>query len=83
MLLTFLVIFIGPYVWSVSGSFKRTNAEVLVYPFKLMPKRFYLRNYFIVFGEANFGHYLLNSFSVTMITTVLALQNDARTSCPL
>lgn len=73
VLLALLIVFIGPYVWSLSGSFKETNAEVLAYPFELIPKRLYLENYLVVFTRGNFGRYLINSLFVTAVTTVLAL----------
>lgn len=63
--------FVGPLLWMVLASLK-TNVDIYD------PSKFFsfvptLENYATVFGQANYGAYIWNSFFVAFVATVLSL----------
>lgn len=66
-----VITFVAPLVWMVLASFK-TNVDIYD------PSKFFnfaptLANYGTVFGQANYGAYIWNSFFVAFVATVLSL----------
>lgn len=66
--LAFVAVF--PLVWMVIGSFK--TAEEVNSP-ALFPQTFTLENYVYVFSQVPFARYLVNSFFVSAVVTVVSL----------
>lgn len=66
--LAFVAVF--PLVWMLIGSFK--TAEEVNSP-ALIPQTFTLENYVYVFSEVPFARYLVNSFFVSAVVTVVSL----------
>lgn len=66
--LAFIAVF--PLVWMVIGSFK--TAEEVNSP-ALIPQTFTLENYVYVFSQVPFARYLVNSFFVSAVVTVVSL----------
>jgi multiple sugar transport system permease protein len=66
------VLLAGPLIWMVSGSLK-TQADVLASPPPLLPSPIRWQNYVDVFTAVPFGRYLLNSFFVATVVTLVAL----------
>jgi len=64
------LLFIGPVMWMVSGSFKSIG-EILQYPPRLLPEVFRWENYAQVFTLQPFGQQFLNS--VLLMTLICAL----------
>jgi len=66
-----VVVFVAPLIWMLLASFK-TNVDIYD------PSKFFLfaptlANYSTVFGQANYGAYIWNSFFVAAIATALSL----------
>lgn len=62
-----------PFIWMISTSLK-FEVDVFNFPIEWIPKRIRLENYVDVWtGKAPFIMFYLNSFKVTIITTVLTL----------
>ena len=66
-LLAFTVVFIYPFVWLVSASFKPRGE---VFDNKLIPKTFTLDNYVQVWDEAPLALWLMNTTIVTVLAAV-------------
>lgn len=66
-LLSFTVVFLYPFVWLVSASFKPRGE---VFDNKLIPDTFTLDNYVQVWKEAPLGLWLLNTTIVTVLAAV-------------
>ncbi len=62
----------GPLLWMLSSSLK-PRADVLANPPTLIPETFRWDNYTDVFDQVPFARYLLNSFVVASVVTVVAL----------
>ncbi len=67
-----IVVLAGPLVWMVSSSLK-TEADSLAAPPPLIPDPIRWQNYVDVFTQVPFARYLLNSFFVATVVTVVAL----------
>lgn len=63
--------FVAPLMWMVLASFK-TNVDIYD-PSKIFNFAPTLANYSTVFGQADYGQYIWNSFFVALIATVLSL----------
>lgn len=73
LLLTVIaLLFIGPVLWMVSGSFKSIG-EILQYPPKLFPEVFRWENYVQVFALQPFGRQILNSVLLMVLICALTL----------
>jgi len=66
------VIWIYPFVWMISASFK-TPMEIFRGGLTLMPEEFRWENYRRAWVDANFGRYLQNTVIVTVGATLLVL----------
>jgi multiple sugar transport system permease protein len=73
-LATFTVVFIYPFVWLVSASFKPRGE---VFDNKLIPETFTLDNYVQVWHEAPLGLWLLNTTIVTVLAAVTVTISSA------
>lgn len=67
-----LAVMAGPVLWMISTSFKDAG-EALAIPPKLIPSELRWENYTDVFRQVPFGRFLLNSFFVSSVVTVVAL----------
>lgn len=73
LLLSFIaLLFTGPVLWMVSGSFKSIG-EILQYPPKLLPEVFRWENYAQVFTLQPFGRQILNSVLLMVLICALTL----------
>ena len=61
-----------PFFWSISTSFKSLR-EIFKNPFSLLPVNPTLGNYTAIFTKIPFARYLLNSFVVASLTTLLQI----------
>lgn len=66
------LLFIGPVLWMVSGSFKSIT-EILQYPPKLFPEVIRWENYAQVFELQPFGRQMLNSVLLMVLICALTL----------
>jgi multiple sugar transport system permease protein len=67
ILLIIAIIALFPYIYMISGSFKR-EIDIFSYPFELFPP-FFQNNYIKVWGgNYNFAQYYLNSIKVTSVS---------------
>ncbi len=73
-LIGFSVVFLYPFVWLVSASFKPRGE---VFDNKLIPKTFTLDNYVEVWKEAPLGLWLVNSTIVTVLAAVTVTLSSA------
>ena len=71
-LITFLIITIIPFLWTLSSSFKDIT-EIVSYPPRFIPNHFTLDNYIRIFSQTGFLRYILNSTIVTFGTVILTL----------
>lgn len=67
-----VVVLAGPLLWMVSSSLK-TQGDALAVPPPLIPDPIRWANYLDVFTQVPFARYLLNSFFVATVVTVVAL----------
>lgn len=70
-LVAVVVTFVAPLLWMLLASFK-TNVDIYD------PSKFFnfvptIANYLTVFGQANYGAYIWNSFFVAAVATILSL----------
>lgn len=72
LLIVVSLLFIGPVLWMVSGSFKSIG-EILQYPPKLLPEVFRWENYAQVFTLQPFAQQFLNSVILMVLICVLTL----------
>lgn len=70
--LLFVVIAVGPFIWSLSTSLK-TMGEIYATPPTLFPRTPIIGNYLDVFETMNFGRIFLNSVIVTSSTIVITI----------
>lgn len=66
------LLFIGPVLWMVSGSFKSIT-EILKYPPLILPEVFLWENYAQVFELQPFGRQILNSVLLMVLICALTL----------
>ncbi|MBW9212181.1 MULTISPECIES: carbohydrate ABC transporter permease [Terrabacteria group] len=71
-LVVFSLLFLAPYFWMLSNSFKSTS-EILLEPQHLLPTKFTLAGYIKVLTKSPFFRWLLNSLFITIIDTVVIL----------
>lgn len=66
------IIFLAPYFWMLSNSFKSTK-EILLEPTNMLPKQFTLSGYVKVLTKSPFFTWMRNSLLVTIADTVVIL----------
>ena len=66
------IVFLMPYFWMLSNSFKSTK-EILMEPLRLLPKEFTLSGYVKVLTKSPFFTWMRNSLIVTCIDTLVIL----------
>lgn len=66
------LVWIYPFLWMVSASFK-TPAELFSQGLKLLPEQFNFDNYIRAWNVANFSTYFLNTVIVTVATVAIVL----------
>lgn len=71
-LFIFALIFIAPYFWMLSNSFKSTK-EILLEPNNLLPKEFTLSGYEKVLTDSPFFTWFKNSLFITILDTAVIL----------
>jgi multiple sugar transport system permease protein len=81
-LILFLAFILLPFIWQFLTSIKPLN-EISAIPAKWIPSKINIQFYFNVFQKHPFGRYLLNSFIVAFITTVLSILIGASASYAL
>jgi ABC-type glycerol-3-phosphate transport system permease component len=72
VLIVVVLLFLMPYLYMVSASFKE-GGEIFSIPIKLLPQGLYLGNYEILFGKTNFARWFANSVFVGLTRTTLAV----------
>lgn len=70
------IIFLAPYFWMLSNSFKSTK-EILLQPNNIFPAEFTLDGYRKVLTESPFFRWLANSLFVTVIDTAVILVSSS------
>lgn len=77
LILTFVSLFmIFPFAWMLLGALK-TNYEIWNEPFKILPSNPQWSNFLEVFKVSSFESYFINSFSTSLIVTLIILINSA------
>ena len=71
-LIVLTVVFLAPYFWMLTNSFK-SNKEVMLNPEGFIPEQFTLESYKKVLTEAPYFDWLKNSIIITGIDTVVIL----------
>lgn len=71
-LLLAALIFLAPYFWMLSNSFKSTK-EILTEPTNMLPKQFTVSGYVKVLTKSLFFSWMRNSLLVTIVDTVVIL----------
>lgn len=69
VLLAMAVLMIFPLVWLVSTSLKHPSKQML-WPPQLVPNPVYFKNYVDLFVLAPMGHYLFNSFKISILSVL-------------
>ena len=69
LLLVMTVIYMGPFLFSLSISFN-ADQDVFSWPIKLLPERWTLDNYRAVWEGLPFGQWLFNSVCITIVQTI-------------
>jgi multiple sugar transport system permease protein len=69
LLMIGVIICIGPFTWIILSSFKELR-EITAWPPTLWPKSFTLSNYVMAWTSVPYARYLLNSFFVSLISTI-------------
>ncbi len=64
-LILFLIVEIFPFIWMLLTSLKGTQGEIYAFPVTYLSKTPSLVNYISMLWKANFGHYMLNSLTVS------------------
>ncbi|MFZ7947074.1 MULTISPECIES: carbohydrate ABC transporter permease [Bacillaceae] len=72
----FCLIWIYPFLWMVSASFK-TQGEFFKNGLSLIPEHFTFENIIRAWNEANFEQYFLNSVVITVGTIIIVLLSTA------
>lgn len=66
------VIFLAPYFWMLSNSFKDTK-EILLEPTNILPRQFTISGYVKVLTKSPFFTWMRNSLFVTIVDTLVVL----------
>lgn len=72
LVLAFVVLLLLPFIWQFLTSVKPLN-EIAAIPAKWIPSEINIQYYFNVFQKHPFGRYLMNSFIVALVTTLLSI----------
>lgn len=76
ILILFALIFILPFIFLLTGSFK-TSSELFHVPFQWLPKHWTLDNYKQVFTKIPFFRYLLNTLIIVVFNLIGALVSNS------
>lgn len=68
LVLTLAILFVGPFVWTITSSLK-TYAEIYAYPPTLFPRRPVWDNYRLIFTEVPFLRFLYNTLVIATLST--------------
>jgi multiple sugar transport system permease protein len=68
----FLLLWLFPYLYLISSSFK-TNAEVISIPAKFFPSRLSVENFLVLFARLPVFHYIGNSLFCAVASTMIAV----------
>lgn len=71
-LISFILLTMLPFIWTISTSFKDTS-EILSYPPTLFPNHITMENYVKVITKNNFMKYMINSVIITVISVAVTL----------
>ena len=82
VLATGALLWVFPFIWMVSSSFK-TNREFLASGLDLLPEQFRTENYVRAWEVANFAQYFQNSVIVTIATVCIVVVVSALTGYAL
>lgn len=72
VLIAFLIIILLPFYWMFVTSLE-PNGDISAYPPQYFPKQWTFSHYTDAFGQYHFGHYILNSVIVAVISTFFVL----------
>ncbi len=61
-----------PVFWTIMSSFK-AGTDLYEWPPRIIPKEFSLANYMLAFKKGNFSTYFINSFFITITSTILTV----------
>ena len=82
LLVTFGIVWIYPFIWMVTASFK-TNSEYIAGGLSLLPEKFQFENYARAWTTANFSTYFVNTFIITVSVVLIVLVLCAMTGYAL
>ncbi|WP_226527237.1 carbohydrate ABC transporter permease [Metabacillus niabensis] len=82
LLLGFGVIWIYPFIWMVTASFK-TNSEYISGGLSLLPEKFQFENYIRAWTTANFSTYFINTVIITVSVVIIVIVLCAMTGYAL
>ncbi len=68
-LLGMTIVYVGPFLFSLSISFN-AEQDVFSWPIKLLPEKWTLNNYRMVWQDLPFSTWLFNSFIITLVQTI-------------
>lgn len=68
VLIAVAAVFVVPFIWMVSSSFK-TNADIFLFPPRWIPRPFVVSNYVQLFEEMPFARFFMNSVKVSGLST--------------
>lgn len=70
LIIFIIIICLFPFYWIFITSLKTTNEALKITP-TFFPQKIYLRNFILIFQQTPFARYVLNSFLVSLFTTIL------------
>ena len=73
---SFLLFFVGPFVWMITTSFK-TPADIVRFPPRFLPERWVVDNYVTMWNELNWVPMFVNSFWITAVSVFLLVMVSA------
>lgn len=73
---SFLLFFVGPFVWMMTTSFK-APADIVRFPPRFLPERWVVDNYVTMWNELNWVPMFANSFWITGVSVFLLVMVSA------
>ena len=70
--ITFVSSILLPFIWLILGSFKNMK-ELFNVPVQILPSTWNLDNYVAVFQSQPFGKYIINSFVISLMSTLIVI----------
>ena len=77
--ITFVSSILLPFIWLILGSFKNMK-ELFNVPVQILPSTWNLDNYVAVFQSQPFGKYIINSFVISLMSTLIVIVIASMTS---